>query len=158
MSVLKLGDVDTVKGVFQTFAEADEVWLQSRSLLSDHSSPQLAIAHLKLFCPELVSYREGWFLASGFDEAAADVWFSQPNVSVSGVEAILNHLHLSYMFGDTEVVRMTDDEAIAFGQLLSFQWKIWAQNVYSLHIETYLSTIPGDVQIWFESRGVFGND
>ena len=136
--------------------ETDE--LTPELILANLSSPSLAIAHLKLSCPELVNYQGGWFLASHFTEAVADGWFAAENATVSAVEAVMNHIHIQQdVFGacNADAPDMTNEEAFAVGQILSYQWKRWARDVYQLEIAVFLSQADGDysdVQIWFESR------
>jgi len=160
VSVRTAGEIAAAKAALKTFVEPDEIWLQSRNILSECSSPQIAIAHLQLFCPELVNYRGGWFLADNFDEGNADIWFGETGATVAGVEAMLNHIHLQYdTFGSgrREQPEMTNEEAMAFGEVLAYHWKNWARDAYNLDIQVYLSRADeanADVQIWFETLKV----
>lgn len=160
MSVNEAGDIATAKSALKAFVEPEEIWLQSRNILSELSSPQLAVAHLKLFCPELINYRDGWFLAENFDEDNADIWFNQAGATVASVEAMLNHIHLqsdTFGSGRVEQPEMTNEDATAFGEVLAYQWKSWARDAYNLDIQVFVSRSDkanADVQIWFETRRV----
>ncbi|MCR6658192.1 MAG: hypothetical protein NVV72_02170 [Asticcacaulis sp.] len=160
MTWVEAGSIAAIKSVVDSLPKPLHEWDSPLNILSEESSPRLALAHQQLSCPVLVNYRGGWFLAERFDPESADRWFEQDKASVASVEAMLNHIHLqNYTFGDgrPDMLYMTEQEAMACGHRLAYQWKNWARDIYNLSIKVFLiknSDENPDIQIWFESQGL----
>jgi hypothetical protein len=157
MSFLEAGDIAAVRKAHEDWSKPAEPWEMPQTILSAESSLRLAVAHMRLSCPELVSYRSGWFLTENFDPENADLWFAKPNMDVAAVEAMLNHIHLQYYTFGGDLPEMTVADAMNLGHVLAYQWKNWARDIYNLNINVYLGGSDedgSDVQIWFESQGL----
>ena len=60
-----------------------------------------------LFCPELVEYRGGVFMADRFTESNIDNWLRNPDLPVTAVEEVVNRVKLWDVFGSVDMDTLT---------------------------------------------------
>ena len=103
-----------------------------------------------LFCPETVEYRDGIFLKDRFAEPNADRWFTELAEITPRVEAMINHVELWGVFGNTD---LTGDDRLGedLPQLATAIGECW-QGVLSLRHPEKIVT----VEVSDEDDGAYG--
>ncbi len=115
-----------------------------------YTTPLAGFETLSMMCPELVSYRGGWFRKVAFAPENADGFFVQTGGNLAAVEYVINHLHVDeVLFGQTDPIPL--DVARAICELLAFGWRNWARDRYGVAIRTSIICEEDQCEVSFRS-------
>jgi hypothetical protein len=95
------------------------VW-EWRYLTGDYSQ---AIAYGELFWPDFQAHDGCVLWAEGFDESNYNAFMEQTSGNRRAVEAVMNHVHIAYLF-DSLRVDPTTDQMVYLGRLLREIWSV----------------------------------
>jgi hypothetical protein len=84
----------------------------------------------ELFCPSVVAYKGGVFLADGFSEENVEAWLGK-GIGLRETQRVINHLHISTLIQNQEVGEI---DAIEIADHLAFIWRLTLAQ-YSVVVE-----------------------
>jgi hypothetical protein len=113
--------------LFRLIPEAREfAWVGALTpvdLLYHIGSIGQAIAYGDLFWPAFVEHDDCVLLRERFEPANFQTWMASTNGDRRRVEAVLNHMHITDLFGDRGE-RPTHEQVLYLGRLLRDMWAV----------------------------------